>query len=290
MSTPIRPMYWSMRRELWENRSVYLAPMSVAAVVMFGFSFALIGLPRHRRTALLMDAVHQRASIGVPYDTAAIMLILTAIIVGVFYCSDALHGERRDRSILFWKSLPVSDLTTVLSKVVIPLVILPIVTFVTVLITQLFMLELSSAVLVTHGLSPASTWANYNLLAQTPILAYGLIALSLWYAPIYAWLLLVSAWARRHPFVWAIVPLIATSILEKIVFNTRRFSSMLHYRVGGFASEAFEFDARIHGSLPQVTAFTPVRFLSTPGLWGGLVFAAICVAAAVRLRRYREPI
>jgi ABC-2 type transport system permease protein len=275
---------------LWENRALYLAPMSVAAVVMFGFSFVMINFPHRRREALLLDAVHQRAAIAVPYDVAAIMLILTAIIIGLFYCSDALHGERRDRSILFWKSLPVSDFTTVLSKVVIPLVVLPIVTIATILATQLFMLELSSAVLVTHGISPASTWANYNLFEQTPILVYGLGALSLWYAPLYAWLLLVSAWARRHPFVWAILPLIAISVLERIVFSTRHFSSMLHDRVGGFASEAFKFDARVHGSLPQVIAFTPFRFLSAPGLWVGLVFAAICVAGAVRLRRYREPI
>ena len=76
-----------------------------------------------------------------------------AFVVGVFYCLDALHGERRDRSILFWKSLPVSDLTTVLSKASIPLVILPLITFAIVIATQLIMLLLSSAAMLISGLS-----------------------------------------------------------------------------------------------------------------------------------------
>ena len=107
-ATP-QPFYWSVRRELWENRSIYVAPILVAIVVLFGFLVSTIGLPERRREVLLLDPAKARAAIEAPYDMAAIMLILTAFIVGVFYCLDALYGERRDRSILFWKSLPVSD-------------------------------------------------------------------------------------------------------------------------------------------------------------------------------------
>src|SRR4029077_3603918 len=108
----VRPLYWSVRRELWENRSIYIAPLIVAVVVLFGFLLSTIGLPERRRAVLLLDPAKARAAIDMPYNVAAMMLIFTASIVGVFYCLDALHGERRDRSILFWKSLPVSDLTT----------------------------------------------------------------------------------------------------------------------------------------------------------------------------------
>src|ERR1700719_463324 len=124
-----RPMYWSVRRELWENRSIYIAPLIVAAVQVFGFAISTIGLAERRRAVLLLDSAKQRAAIEIPYDMAAMMMIFTVFIVGVFYCLDALYGERRDRSILFWKSLPVSDLTTVLSKVTIPLVVLPVICF-----------------------------------------------------------------------------------------------------------------------------------------------------------------
>src|SRR5207302_11456448 len=160
--TATQPMYWSVRRELWENRSIYVAPLIVAVVVLFGFLVSTIGMPERRQAVLLLDPAHQRAAIGAPYDVAAMMLIFTAFIVGVFYCLDALHGERRDRSILFWKSLPVSDLTTVLSKVTVPLVVLSLLSFAMVVVTQFIMLLISTAVLLPRGLA-ATSWANFNL-------------------------------------------------------------------------------------------------------------------------------
>ena len=143
-----RPLYWSVRRELWENRSIYIAPLAVAAVFLFGFLISMIHLPRQMRAASALDPMQQHELIAQPYDIAAALIMATAFIVGVFYCLDALHGERRDRSILFWKSLPVSDLTTVLSKASIPLVVLPLLTFAITVATQLIMLLLSSAVLL----------------------------------------------------------------------------------------------------------------------------------------------
>src|SRR5438876_10272922 len=118
-----RPLYWSVRRELWENRSLYIVPLIVAVVQVFGFAITTISLADRRRAVLLLDPAHQRTAIEQPYDLAAAMMIFTVFIVGVFYCLDALHGERRDGSILLWKSLPVWGLTNVLSEASIALVI-----------------------------------------------------------------------------------------------------------------------------------------------------------------------
>src|SRR5438045_1559903 len=201
-----RPFYWSVRRELWENRSIYVAPLIVAAVEMFGFAISTIGLAERRRAVLLLDPAHQRAAIEQPYDLAAIMMIFIVFIVGVFYCLDALYGERRDRSILFWKSLPVSDLTAVLSKATIPLVILPLIAFAVTVCVHLIMVLETSANLILHAMSPATTWAAVPFFQDWLVLLYGLVALALWHAPIYAWLLLVSGWARRATFLWAVLP------------------------------------------------------------------------------------
>ena len=217
---PTRPMYWSVWRELWENRSLYIVPLIVAAVQVFGFAISTIGLAERRRGVLLLDPAHQRAAIEQPYDLAAMMMIFIVFIVGVFYCLDALHGERRDRSILFWKSLPVSDLTTVLSKVTIPLVVLPLIAFAIVVCVQVIMLLQTSVVLISHGISPATTWAHFPVFQNWLVLLYGLAAIALWHAPIYGWLLLVSGWARRATFLWAVLPIIAIQIFEKITFNT----------------------------------------------------------------------
>ena len=239
-----RPLYWSVRRELWENRSIYIAPLAVAAVVLFGFLISTIGLPaacatRRRSTRRSSEPCSQSRT-----TSLRLLIMVTAFIVGMFYCLDALHGERRDRSILFWKSLPVSDLTTVLSKASIPLVVLPLLTFAIAVATQLIMLLLSTAVLLVSGLSAATLWTQLPLFQMSLVLLYGLTVHALWYAPIYGWLLLVSAWARRAPFLWAVLPLLAIGVVEKIAFNTSHFASMLKYRLMGCAAEAFAFTAR----------------------------------------------
>jgi ABC-2 type transport system permease protein len=282
----VRPFRWSVWREVWENRSIYIAPLIVATVVLFGFLVSTAGLPDRRRAVLLLDPAKARAAIDTPYNVAAMMLIFTAFIVGVFYCLDALHGERRDRSILFWKSLPVSDTTTLLSKATIPLAVLPLITFVIIVATQFVMLLWTSALLMTHGMSPGSTWANFNLFQESLILLYGLAAIALWHAPIYGWALLVSGWARRATFLCAVVPLLAIGFFEKITFGTSHFASMLKDRLMGFAPKAFAFTMH---SIDSPT-LTPGQYLSSPGLWLGLLFAAVFIAAAIRLRRYRGPL
>jgi ABC-2 type transport system permease protein len=293
MSVP-RPFYWSVRRELWENRSIYVAPLAVAAVVLLGSAISLVGVPRSVRGVAALDLEIQSAMLAHPYAHIAMLLVATGILVGIFYCLDALHGERRDRSILFWKSLPVSDLTTVLSKAIIPFVILPLIIFVTTVVLQFIMLLMSSAVLLATGAGVTTLWARLPLFQMQLVLLYGLIVLALWHAPIYAWLLLVSGWARRAAFLWAVLPLVAIGVFEWIAFHTSYFGSLMHDRVGGFAAHAFAL--RQPGSGPLDPHFIPLaliapgKFLSTPGLWLGLAAAAIFLALAVRLRRYREPI
>src|SRR5882724_3834240 len=176
---PIRPLFWSVWREVWENRSIYIVPLIVAAVQVFGFAITTIGLADRRRAVLLLDSAHQRTAIEQPYDLAAMMMIFTVFIVGVFYCLDALHGERRDRSILFWKSLPVSDLTTVLSKATVPLVVLPLIAFAITVCVQVIMVLQTGVVLIFHGMSPATTWAHVPVFQNWLVLLYGLIAIAL---------------------------------------------------------------------------------------------------------------
>jgi ABC-2 type transport system permease protein len=293
MSVP-RPFYWSVRRELWENRSIYVAPLAVAAVVLLGSAISLVGVPRSVRGVAALDLAMQSTMLAHPYAHIGMLLVATGILVGIFYCLDALHGERRDRSILFWKSLPVSDLTTVLSKATIPFVILPLIIFVTTVVLQFIMLLMSSAVLLATGAGVTTLWARLPLFQMQLVMLYGLIVLALWHAPIYAWLLLVSGWARRAAFLWAVLPLVAIGVFEWIAFHTSYFGSLMHDRVGGFAAHAFAL--RQPGSAPVDPHFIPLaliapgKFLSTPGLWLGLAVAAIFLALAVRLRHYREPI
>jgi len=283
-----RLMYWLVQRELWESRSIYIAPLAVAGLILFGFLVSTFRLPGKMRAALALDPMQQHELLAQPYDFAALLIMGTTFVVAVFYCLDALHGERRDRSILFWKSLPVSDLTTVLSKASIPMVVLPLLTFAITVVTQWIMLLLSAAVLLGSGLSVATLWTQLSLSQMWLMLLYHLLAVhSLWYAPIFCWLLLVSAWARRAAFLWAGLPVLAIALVEKIAFNTTHFATMLGNRMGGGAEAV-----AAPGSSPMdpMTHLTPGHFLSSAGLWIGLAMAAAFLAAAVRLRRSQGPI
>jgi ABC-2 type transport system permease protein len=267
----IQRFYWSVRRELWENHSIYIAPLAVAAIAVLGHLIATLGFSVPMLDPRLLDE---------PYS------MVTTFIVGIFYSLDTLHGERRDRSILFWKSLPVSDLTTVLSKASIPLLVLPLFGFAIAAATEVIEMGLTNVVRLAGGLSvaaPSPSVLRISLL----LMLYATVTVNvLWHAPIYGWLLLVSGWARRATFLWAALPWIAICTVEKIAFNTSYCAAMLGDRfVGG--PEAVKGTGRFVDALSRLT---PGRFLNSPGLGIGLVVAAVFLTAAVRLRRYQGAI
>ena len=282
-------MYWSVRRELWESRWIYLAPVGAAALFLVGFLISTVHLGEKMRAALALAPMQQQEAIQQPYDLAAAVIMGIAFLVGLFYSVDALYGERRDRSILFWKSLPVSDLITVLAKVSIPALIIPLLSFAITLVTHWVMLLISSAVLAANGMSVAALWAELALFRMSLLLLYHLVTMHvLWWAPFYGWLFLVSAWARRAPLVWAIVPPLAISGVEKIAFHTSHFTALLQDRFSGSGIEAVT--GRDAFPTGPMTHLTPLAFLSSPGLWIGLAIATAFLAAAVRLRRHGGPI
>ncbi len=284
-----RPFYWSVRRELWENRSIVIAPLVVAAVYLFGYAISTISLPRRMAAALALDPAPRAEAIATPFSVAAVLLVATAFLVGVFYCLDALQGERRDRSILFWKSLPLSDRTTVLSKISIPLLVLPLLVFAVVLAMQLVMLLLSAAVLLGNAPALRALFANVRLVPYSLALLYGLAAIALWHAPLYGWLLLVSAWARRVPFLWALAP-VPIAVFERAAFGSSHFGWALRHRLLGGYTEAFSVPMPCSIPSDPFAFVTPGRLLGAPGLWIGLVVAVAFLAAATRLRHSREPI
>jgi ABC-2 type transport system permease protein len=287
---PIRPFYWSVWREVWENRSIYIAPLIVAAVQVFGLAISTIGMAERRRAVLLLDPMKQRAAIEPPYDMTAMVMMATVFLVGVFYCLDALHGERRDRTILFWKSLPVSDLTSVLSKIFVPLVILPAIAFLLTVVVQIMMVLMTTANLLVHDVSPASTWTRIPFLQNWFVLLYGLAAIALWHAPIYGWLLMISGWARKATFLWAVIPPFAVAAFERITFGTSYVTAFIANRLTGCGKYAFEFGDRKHPTVDSLSQLTPLTYLSSPGLWLGLAFAALFVFVAIRLRRAQGPL
>jgi ABC-2 type transport system permease protein len=273
---------WALRREFWESRSLYLGPVVVAGVFLVGFIISMGRWPANGNAHIIPN--HTGAALSLPYDLSAGAMMLTIMLVGAFYCLDALHGERRDRSILFWKSLPISDTLTVLVKAAIPILLLPLIGFVVVLGTQLIILGISSIATAATGGSVSAMLDQLSFGRMTLLTLYHLVtAHGIWLAPIYAWLLLVSAWARRAPFVWALLPPLALVFLEKIAFSTTHFLDVVAYRFSGSGTDAIT----PKGGFPMnpATHITPLHYIATPGLWWGFGFAALCLVVAIRLRK-----
>lgn len=284
-----------LRRELWEHRSILIVPATLAGLILSTvLGSAIYALVRGYGLEMVFDnhwhsnpdTVEMGRHVPAAFIAMAAFFGIVLAINVTLYLVDCLYADRRDRSILFWKSLPVSDRTTVLAKASVPFVIIPLLSFVITVFLQATMLLLGSVVLLASGLSAAALWAEVPLPHMWFTLVYHLVTVhALWYAPIYAWLLLVSAWARRAPVLWATLPLLAICIVEKLAFNTSFFVGLLEHRLGG-APEAVLSTAR-GMPIDPMAHLTPIAFLSAPGLWIGLAVAAAFLAAAVRLRRDR---
>jgi ABC-2 type transport system permease protein len=298
-----RLMFWSMRRELWENRAVVIAPCAAAALMFFSCLIPVLRLITgpEQQVDIHGFGIGNVLTDGlwIPYAIIAAPIIGIGLAVAATYCLNALNAERRDRSILFWKSLPVSDLVTVLSKAAIPALLVPLVSFAAALVAQLAIFTLVLLIFPMLAARAGLSWGGVKLDSHTvgliwsgvPVgyltiaMLYALLAMSLWFAPLYAWLLLVGGWARRQAFLWAAAPVIGLIILERIGFGTDYLQTAFDDRLHGGLSLAFSYSFDTH--LPE---FTPLRFLAAPELWLGLVVAALFLAAAVFLRRYRQPI
>jgi ABC-2 type transport system permease protein len=140
--------------------------------------------------------------------------------------------------------------------------------------------------LLARGTGVAQFWSLLPIVQMSFLLLYHLVILhGLWHAPFYGWMLMVSSWARRAPLLWAVLPPVAIVIVEKLVFNTSHFSGMLLYHLGGRPDSG----PKSGDLMDMLGHFEPGMLLSESGLWTGLAATVLFLAAAVRLRRDREP-
>jgi ABC-2 type transport system permease protein len=224
---------WMLKREYWEHRGGFFwAPIITGGIFLLLSIMAVIAGETMRRSVddggetLKMNGVelsklHQTlqpgdiAEMGAGLDLGTLLAstwpFLVLAFVVFFYCLGALFDERKDRSILFWKSLPLSDGQTVLSKVVSALVLAPVIATAAAIVTALGFLCILSGYALFHGGNPIQLiWGPASPLSVAANLVGALPVYALWALPTVGWLLLVSAWARSKPFLWALlVPVFA---------------------------------------------------------------------------------
>ena len=184
----------------------------------------------------------------------------------------------------------MSNVTTVASKVFTPMVILPVSVFAATVVTQLAVLAIVIGSRAAHGESLAIL-ADLPVLRLWLLLAWALVASSLWWAPVYGWALLASAWAKRLTILWAVLPPLGMIVFERVAFDSWHVAEIIRDRLRGSLVAAFKGPLDLQ---PQHNIILPVPdlvgFLTSPGLWIGFAFAALCFAGAVWLRRRAEPV
>jgi ABC-2 type transport system permease protein len=235
-----------------------------------------------------------------------IVIVVTFFVVmaiySTWYLLDCLYADRKDRSILFWKSMPISDSVTVASKLGIALILIPLCYFVFADLTTLLMAFIIS---VRAGASIGSSlWRGDLWLEIQALWFYLIVTTAIWYLPVAGWLLLVSAWAKRAVILWSILPPLALVLAERVFLGTHVIAGQLAARLGllGYASHAFQYTPGaanwVMTEIGHDTITTPVSvyrfvnaggFLSSPETWIGAAVGAVLIAAAIQLRiRYTE--
>ena len=297
-----------LRRELWEHPVLYVAPVVIGVLLLLLFVITLLpgvslGVDVVVHGVDLGDPVYGNAGMTLAMLSLSPIFVLPLIVIVTFYLLDALSTERRDRSILFFKSLPISDVETVLSKLATALLVAPVVTVIALVATQIALLLVASIALGGNAGSLAVLWSPSRLLSLWALALYTVLALGLWFAPSCCFLLAVSAWARRATLIWACSPLLLI-VIERALTGRSLFERLLRAHASTFLTSAYRHRFQIavvgddqarellheagEGSFANVWGWmNPIGLFSSPMLWTGLVIAAAFVAAAVYVRRYR---
>jgi len=216
-------------------------------------------------------------------------------IVGFFYLLDSLYADRKDRSVLFWRSMPVSDLRSVLAKLFTASVGVAAITFTAVVALELILLVFE---LIGGGILGVHLWVvllhPWAWVSGWLILAYGILAMTLWFLPYYAWGLLASSWARKAPLLWTVLPPLAVMGAEGWVLHSGHFARLWFGHAVDWVPRAFNLvsvrDGDLRLGLDPVTLESVGRYFASPELWIGLVVAGLFTAGAVWLRQNRSEI
>jgi len=297
-----------LKRELWEHRAIYVAPVVIGllmSLMLITGQVAVSTLDQVIDVALLsatnLGENERAAAVTVMMTATSPMFLLTMWILTIFYALDSLYAERKDRSILFWRSLPVTDAETVISKLVTTLIVIPLITFAVMMLTHLVILTISS---IWIGIRGADAWHLIWRVAPlfdnwTATLIF-VLALPLWLSPYIGWFLFISAFTKRSPFLTAFLPLLVLPMLEKIVLKTNLIAEVLFERsiklplfkgmdtFDIFTDSGINHEVLAESGLSLLSLIDLGRYFSSPGLWTGFVVCGLFAAAAVYVRRFRD--
>jgi ABC-2 type transport system permease protein len=286
---------WLVRREFWENRAIWMIPAVIGGCMVLIALFGRIDLME------IPTQMPSRAVGGGFLLAVGATFFVVLSIYSTWYLLDCLYADRKDRSVLFWKSMPISDTTTVMSKLATALIVIPAVYFAAADLTTLmmaFIISVRASASIGGALWHADLWLQLQVLWL-----YVIVTSALWYLPIAAYLLVVSAWAKRAVMLWSILPPLALLLAERWFLGTHEIASRIGERLLGYPQLAFHDDSGCCTWVTTVvdndTIRTPANiwgffnvggFMSSPETWIGAAVGAALIVCAIQLRTRRTEI
>jgi ABC-2 type transport system permease protein len=285
---------WLIRREFWENRAIWMIPAVFGGLLLLAALFGQVSIPR-----LTSHNESEEAA-------AAFLVVVGAmfyLVMGVYstwYLLDCLYTDRKDRSILFWKSLPISDATTVLCKLLVGMIIIPLVYFAAADATALiaaFILSIRARAAIGSSLWNGDVWWQVQVLWM-----YAIVTTAVWYLPVAGWLMLMSAWAKRAVMLWAVLPPLLLYILERVFFGTHTVGRIIMRRLTALPSVSLNgskynwtHDGGVVDNAGSVTPsvwhlINPSGFFTSAETWIGAAIGIVFIVAAIQLRMRRSEI
>ena len=312
MSTPLKTMMALVRRELWENRAFWTVPATVAGVltvlmVWGGVEFLQTVSPEDiaeanadiAQAGVLATVQGQVNHAALAFVGISLAIGLIMSIVAAFYLLDCLYGDRRDRSILFWRSMPITDTQTVLSKLATATLAAPALMIAVLAVAFVVWGAIAAGFGLAAGLDHWYIGLNPLAYLSAIVSLVGIaLGMALVLAPFTGWLVLASAWAPRAPFLWAAVPVAAVAVLEEMLFDSHHFMIMVVRHTKDLLPKLFgdNFEGigirgdEHHGMRVVGEMDLSGALLLEPRLWIGVAIGAAFIALAIRARRVRDDV
>jgi ABC-2 type transport system permease protein len=246
---------------------------------------------------LVGDAERRAALLAILVGNTVPFIIAGAILT-VFYCLDSLYAERKNKSILFWRSLPITDAETVISKFLTTAIAIPVIAFGVIVVTHLVILAITGVfVSIEGGSSMLLVWKSAPLFDVWAGILIITLLIPIWFSPFIGWFLFVSAWTKRSPLLMAFLPLILLPVLEYWVFRTHLIGDAIRTRFDqlpifkGIEPELFFDEQEFVANMDAISLLAYIdvgEFLTSPQMWAGVIVCGLLMTAAIYVRRYRD--
>jgi len=308
--------YWVLvKREVWEHKSFWIVPIVVACLSVLGSLYgagALI-VAAHQgvlsiNNVTISGGADTRAGLHVGMLAMASLFNIVMLFMVWFYLMDCLYADRKDRSVLFWRSMPVSDTRMVLAKLFTSMVTAPALMFVLIVITEIvvgIIFTIAAAIIGVNVFHDA--FYPGTIILTWIVLVFALIQQSLWLLPYWGWFMLCSAWAKKLVIAWAVLIPLGAILIELIVFRTHYLTNGIFGHLGrgvmllggydqhGLHMRAFNGNggngAAFGAPNNQVITFGSVAHMfALPEMWIGVGIGIVFILGAIWLRHNRSEI